>query len=329
MKNKIFILFWCMLPVAALAQTANTNTTAVPFLTIGPDARAAALGNAGVASSPDVNAQYWNPAKYVFSDTKFGVGFNYAPMQQHFGNVYNAYASGFYKIDDVQSVSASFRYFSYGDEITYKDENNVDMGTLQANDMAIDFAYSRKFGPHFSGALTFRYIRSDIAPESTGAKTGQAAAADAAVYYRRPVKLFGGNFNMGLGAILSNIGTKISYVENGSSDALPMNLRIGGALQYEASENHRIGLLLDFNKLLLDKNNGLTTSVGMEYNYMGNIFLRAGYMAQAIDKGSESFFAAGAGVVYKMLCFDFAYLIPTQNSSIFSNTYRLSLAINF
>ncbi len=330
MKNKILILLLSIAPATLVAQSGDaTVSTAVPFLTIAPDARAAALGNTGVATSADVNAQYWNAAKYVFGTAKAGVGLNYAPLQENFGDTYNAYISGYFKLDTLQSISASFRYFSYGEDITYTDENNLPLLTHKPNDLAIDIAYARRFGDYFGAAVTFRYIRSDIAPSAAGYKTGQAVAADIATYYRRPVNLFGQNFSAGLGAAVSNIGSKISYADNGTSENLPLNLRVGGALTYHITKEHDLGLSLDFNKLLLVKNNGLLTSVGLEYTYEKLFSARAGYCAQSVGKGAESFFAAGAGIIYKMVTLDVSYLVPTQNSSLLSNTIRLSLAVNF
>ncbi len=354
-------------------SSVNTITTAAPFLSISPDARSTSMGNTGVATLPDANSQYWNLAKYAFCEPQAGISLSYAPWMTKITNdSYNAYLSGFYRLGKQQSLSASLTYFSYGDAITYKDDNNNTIGSSKPYEMAVDVAYSRLLGQYFSGGVAFRYIRSQIAENmgttnTSDIQTGQAFAADVAFYYLRPISLFNEEFKLGVGVNLSNLGTKVSYSSGNESSFLPTNLRLGGMLAYDIQQKHRLALALDFNKLLVptppvydangnivsgkDPNQSIvsamftsfadapggfseeikeiTTSIGLEYSYLGLASLRCGYFEQSVEKGSSSFFSLGGGIIYKMVGLDVAYIVPTYNKSIFSNTFKLSLSVVF
>lgn len=137
---------------------ANTITTAVPFLAITPDSRAGGMGDAGVGSTPDVSAQHWNPAKYAFMESDMGVGLSYSPWLRALVNDINlAYLSGYKKIDEVQAVSASLRYFALGDVIFTSDVGDL-MGQQSPNEFAIDLGYTRLLSDVFAGAVAIRYI---------------------------------------------------------------------------------------------------------------------------------------------------------------------------
>ena len=145
-----------------LLGTLNAIQTTVPFLTIAPDSRAGAMGDLGVATTPDVNSQHWNAAKYPFINDKAGVSLSYTPWLRNIVNDINlAYLTGFYRFDEKQVVSASLRYFSLG-EVIFRDMEGVIVGNYNPNEFSIDAGYSRLFSDYFSGALVLRFIRSDI-----------------------------------------------------------------------------------------------------------------------------------------------------------------------
>ena len=146
----------------ATTSGANTITTAVPFLTITPDSRAGGMGDAGVGLTPDVSSQHWNPAKYVFMESDMGVGLSYSPWLRNLVDDINlAYLSGYKKLDDVSAVAASLRYFSLGD-IVFTSDFGEFQGQQSPNEFALDLGYSRKLSEIFSGAVSLRYIRSDL-----------------------------------------------------------------------------------------------------------------------------------------------------------------------
>lgn len=229
-------------------------TTAVPFLIIAPDARSGGMGEVGVASDPDANSMHWNPAKYAFIEKKFGFALSYSPWLRSLVNDINlAYLSGFYKIDDRQTVATSLLYFSLGD-ITFTDEFGEELGTYNPNEFSFDATYSRKFSEVISGAVAARFIYSNLTQGQfvQGAETnaGTSIAADAAVYYKKEVDLgnIGGEVTWGIN--LSNIGNKISYSKTAiKKDFIPTNLRLGGGLKMNFDDYNSLAVLLDFNKL--------------------------------------------------------------------------------
>src|ERR1700754_2462117 len=91
-------------------------TTAVPFLRISPDARSGALGDAGIAISPDANSVYWNFSKLPFAKQKSAVAVTYTPwLKELVNDVFLAQVAGYTQIDELQTIGGSLRYFSLGD----------------------------------------------------------------------------------------------------------------------------------------------------------------------------------------------------------------------
>lgn len=239
-------------------QTVNPNviTTAVPFVSIAPDARGGAMGDCGVASDPDVYSMHYNPAKYVYLEDKFSVGLGYSPWLNNLvPDMHLAYLAGAYKINERSAVAATLRYFSCG-EINFRDPNNYDLGTYTPNEWAIDATYSRMLGDYLSGAVAGRFIYSDLTQNQTDYGDGSAGisvAADVAVYYKRPVEWFSSmDADFAWGASINNIGSKISY--NGISDRrdfIPTNLRVGANLGLELDEYNSLAFMVDFTKLMV------------------------------------------------------------------------------
>lgn len=239
-----------------LSGQQNIISTAVSFLDIAPESRGGAMGNSGVAISPDVNSQHWNPAKYAFIEKESGIALSYTPWLRKLVNDINLYyLTGFMKLDDMQTLSASIRYFSLGD-ITFMSEDAQPQGNASPNEFAVDAAYSRILSEHFSGAVAFRYIRSDLQMNfspSSGSETYQAGnsfAADLAFYYQNEIEMGGNDANLSAGINISNIGSKISYDGN-VEQFIPTNLRLGTALKTELDEYNELTIALDFNKLLV------------------------------------------------------------------------------
>jgi hypothetical protein len=234
----------------------NIISTAVPFIDIAPESRGGAMGNTGVATSPDVNSQHWNPAKYAFIDKESGVAMSYTPWLRKLVNDINLYyVTGYKRLDDMQTISASLRYFSLGD-ITFTSVDAQPQGTVQPNEFAIDAAYSRVLSESFSGSGAFRYIRSDLQlglSGSSGSETYQAGssfAADLAFYYQNDIELGSQDSRLAAGINISNIGAKISYDGN-TEQFIPTNLRLGASLTSDMDEYNQLTLTVDLNKLLV------------------------------------------------------------------------------
>lgn len=249
-KNRILIiLFAAVLAVPAFAQKDQFNPiyTGVTSLSIAPDARAGALGDVGVATEPDVNSQFWNPAKYPFSIARAGVSMSYTPwLRQLVSDIDLINLAGFYRIGDYSAVSASLTYFSLGEVFV---ENEM---TIKPYEMALDVAYSRMLSETFSAAIALRYIHSDLQYNyAEDMSPGSAFAADIALYYNKYVILGNRECLFGLGLNASNIGTKISYDDGATNQFIPTNLRLGASLLVPIDEYNTISFSADINKLMV------------------------------------------------------------------------------
>lgn len=242
---------------------ANPITTAVPFLMIGPDSHTGGMGEVGVALLNDLNAQHWNPAKYVFSPNIGGVSVSYSPWLFGLGlnDIYLAYLSGYYKITDMDAVSMSLRFFSMGDMELMDYEGNNPLGDnvmVSPHEFSIDAAYSRKFTKELSMSVAGRFIYSNltnvsgVSSTTEGIKPGLSGSADISLFYKKNLnaeRLYKSILSFGLN--FSNIGAKISYSSSLERDFLPANFRIGTAYTMYIDKYNSLTFALDFNKLLV------------------------------------------------------------------------------
>lgn len=220
----------------------------VTSLAIAPDARAGGLGDVGAATDPDVNSQYWNPAKYPFCISRAGVSLNYTPwLRQLVNDIDLANITGYTRLGDYDALSASLRYFSLGEVMVSDDENN----TIKPYEMAVDLAYSRMLSETFSAAVALRYIYSDLSFHDDETSPGSAFAADVALYHNGYLNLGGHESQMGWGLNISNIGSKISYDDGNTSEFIPTNMRFGLSLLVPIDEYNTITIAADANKLLV------------------------------------------------------------------------------
>ena len=228
----------------------NPVEHAVISQTIAPDARAAGMGDVGAATDPDVNSQFWNPAKYPFCISRSGIALNYTPwLRQLVNDIDLAYVAGYYRIGDYSAVSGSLRYFSLGEVYTSEDENAM---TVKPYEMSLDVAYSLMLSEKFSLAAAIRWIYSDLRYNyEEDSKPASAFAADLAMYYQNYINIGSRECQLGLGVNISNIGSKISYYGDDRSQFLPANLRIGASLLIPVDEYNRFAISADANKLLV------------------------------------------------------------------------------
>ena len=239
----------------ATISGANTITTAVPFLTFTPDSRAGGMGDAGVGLTPDVSSQHWNPAKYVFMESDMGVGLSYSPWLRNLVDDINlAYLSGYKKLDDVSAIAASLRYFALGD-IVFTSEFGEFQGQQSPNEFAIDLGYSRMLSEVFSGAVSLRYIRSDLTGGQlvNGMEThaGNAFAADVAFYYFNEFRANRKDNIFSAGINIQNIGSKISYTDGEVKDFIPTNLKLGTSYTTNLDDYNSFNFSFEANKLLV------------------------------------------------------------------------------
>lgn len=245
------------LSVAAVAQDKrdlfNLETNAVTSQTIAPDARAGGMGDIGAATDPDVNSQYWNPAKYPFCISRAGVALNYTPwLRQLVNDMDLAYLAGYYRIGEHSAVSGSLRYFSLGEVYTSSSVDGTNDMTISPYEMSLDVAYSLMLSEKFSLAAGVRWIYSDLTYDYTDdTAPGSAFAADLACYYNDYIVLGSRECQLGIGLNISNLGSKITMGGSDYSEFIPTNLRLGAALMIPLDEYNRLTIAADANKLLI------------------------------------------------------------------------------
>ena len=357
MKRNLFC-FAAGLLFLATAQTAysqanntiNVVTTAVPFLRISPDARAGGMGDLGVATSPDANAQFYNVAKYAFANKPSGIGMTYTPWLKDLGlnDVYLTSLAGYYQLDEAQAISGSLRYFSLGN-IQFTDNLGNDLNSFRPRELALDAGYSRKLSDVMSLGVALRYINSNLAGgqavNGVSYKAGNAVAGDIGLFYSNMGE-DGGGLNLGLA--MTNLGSRISYTSDATQkDFIPANLSLGGVYSIVNNEVNKLSFGADIHKLMvptpptLDDSLGLATyrskgvvgswfssfgdapggfkeelkefyfSLGTEFTYNEQFSIRAGYFYEDQNKGNRQYLSMGAGFSYNNLSLNFSYLIPS------------------
>ncbi len=249
MKKTLLLLSAILLgttSIMAQKEMFNPVLTGVTSLTIAPDSRAGAMGDVGVATDPDVNSQYWNPAKYPFAISPAGFSLAYTPwLRQIVSDIDLANLVGYYRIGDYQAISGSLTYFSLGDVYA---ENYV----IRPYEMAVDFAYSRMLSETFSASVGLRFIHSDLQYNyDEDITSGQAFAADIALFYTNYVMLGRRECMLNFGLNASNIGSKISYDGGNTNQFIPTNLRLGTSLVIPVDEYNTFTLSADVNKLMV------------------------------------------------------------------------------
>ena len=237
----------------------NPIITAMPSLTIAPDAHAAGMGDIGAATTPDMNSQHWNAAKYAFIDERGGITASYTPwLRKLVGDIDLAYLAGFYRFDDLQAISATFTYFSMG-KVNLMAADNTFLQEAHPNEWALDVAYSRKLHEYVSMAATLRFMYSDL-NNGINSSAGQGVeemypawtfAADVSLYYRQPIELPMGTSHFALGFNLSNLGGKMSYDKGNHQNFIPANMRIGASYELPFDKYNRLMFAVECNRMLV------------------------------------------------------------------------------
>lgn len=349
-----------MFAETSIAQTDNNRliTTAVPFLRLATDARTASMGDVGVATNADANSIFYNGAKTVFNEAKYGIGLTYTPWLSELDikNINQISVGGFFKLSDKEAVSLGFRNFNQG-TFTFTDATGTEVGTFKPSDLAVEAGYSRKLSTKSGIGLNVRYIHSKLANNTVNSdyKAGNAVSADLSYFYT--------NKEWNFGAAVTNLGSKMKY--GGESSYIPANLALGAAYNKEINSDNKLSFAVELNKLLVptppnpadaDKvaeynNKGVVGSwfssfgdapgggkeeikeiqlgLGAEYTFKEIFSLRAGYFSENQRKGNRAYYTVGAGLKYKVAGVNFSYLVPTtNNTNALKNTFRLSLLFN-
>jgi hypothetical protein len=340
----------------------QTITTAVPFLNITPDARAAGMGDVGAATSPDANATFWNPGKLAFNKADMGVAISYNPWLRKLVNDMSlSYLSAYKKIRKEDAVGVSFKYFNMG-QVTFTDINGNVVRDFQPNELSFGLTYSRILAKTFSLGLGLKYFRSDLVGSynsGTGgiAKAINSVSADIGAYYTKDVLVSGMNSNISIGAVISDIGPKVTYTDVTRKDFIPTNLRLGATYTIQTDPFNKFSFSFDANKYLVpsikdttqnvgivkgmtssftDSPNGfkgemkeIVLCMGAEYWYNDLFAIRAGYHYENPTYGNRRYANVGIGIRYNSFGLDMAYLVPIQQSNPLAETLRFTLHFTF
>ncbi len=383
MKVSSLLILFALLIVSPVMQAQNKVkeefapiNTAVPSLSIAPDARGGGMGDNGAATTPDVSSQYWNPAKYAFQYSKAGVSLSYTPwLRKLVNDVGLAYLSGYYKLgdSDLQAIGGSIRYFTLGEVINTR-EGRANGLRMNPYEMAIDMSYSRKLSDLFSMGVALRYIRSDMGvTDDDQMGPDNAFAADISGYMEKYVIMGNSECLWTWGFNISNIGNKVSYDGGETNQFLPANLKLGTGLLFPLDDYNRLGIYVDLNKYLVpsypqrygstpedeedyekrkEEYNNMSSitgifksftdsptgfsgelkeirySVGAEYSYNDQFFVRGGYFYESPNMGNRQYFSMGAGFRMSVFQLDAAYLVSTVPSNPLDQTLRFSLSFD-
>jgi hypothetical protein len=355
MKNKLLsILTSAFLLNSVLSEAQTTNkiiVPAVPFLAISPDSRGAALGDAGVASSPDAYSLYWNTAKLAFIEKNKGASLNYTPwLRDLVDDMAIIHATAYKKAAKGQAFGLAVTYFNQG-QIDFTTNAGQAAGSFQSRDLAITGGYTRKISRDIAMGLNLKYIYSNLigaaVVNNQASKPANTVAGDLSVFYMKDkpsLKSKDRGMSISAGAVLSNIGGKVNYGR--AEYFLPTTFKVGTNLGFKLDATNRVNVLLDLTKLMVsddlqasainsvfnsfsDFSRGTNASMGVEYWYEKIFAARAGYFAESTNNGGRKYATMGLGFRLKdTYGIDLAYLIPTVQGSPLANTWRISLVFD-
>jgi hypothetical protein len=364
-------VFVAAIPRAAEAQ----GESAVPFLLLAPNARADAMGEAGGALADDAAAAFWNPAGLAFlSGQEVSITHSNLLPQFQQSDLFYDYLAYRNRLDDLGgTISATLTYESLGEFNETRDTPDI-ISTFRAYEMAVTAGYATRVFSDLGIGLNLRYIRSSLAPFNVQGQDRQGVAStvsfDVATMWKPSVFNIPGIGDIGdrftVGLNLSNLGPKLTYIDQAQADPLPTNLRLAFAGQIIKTEYNSINLVLDFTRILVrrrpevDDTNATTGQItvvsnpsvdnlpkalfsawgdgglkkvdiatGLEYWYGSPrlIALRFGYFYENPNYGNRKFLTFGAGVRYDVYGFDFSYLSAVEENHPLDGTLRFSLLI--
>ncbi|TAF80974.1 MAG: hypothetical protein EAZ51_05070 [Sphingobacteriales bacterium] len=361
LKAYILFLLFTFCGLSTFSQNINLTNNSVPFLRISPDAKAGGMGEAGIATSADANAAFWNIAKIPFSSQKTSFSVNYSPWLRSIAkDVSLSSFTGYLHLANGQAISTSLRYFNLGN-IQFTNATGQNIEAFTPREVSVDIGYSKKLGNQLGLGVAFRYINSNLTSASIGGdnyKAGTAFAADVSLFYDAK-NTEGEGFNFGFTA--SNLGSKIGYSTDASQkDFIPANLGLGTSYTTVLDGSNKLNFALDVNKLLVPDykssgnaqqdqvelakhrsygvveswfkpNKSYNGSLGVEYDYNDMFFLRTGFFYENRNQGNRQYLTAGLGINYDKFGLNASYIIPIQtttNINPLANTIRLNLIFN-
>lgn len=357
MKSIWVALFISLFGIVVLSPVLAQGEATGLFLQINPGARQGGMGEAGVAVANDANAIYWNPAGLAFqyndpeTDSKGEATLmhvNWLP-QFNFSDLYYDFAAMRYYLEGVGTVGLAIQFINYGDNVQTSDDGTV-LGEFTSNEVAVTGSYGLKVKDNLGVGVNLKFVHSRLSPVQVGTEkskgVGSTFALDLGTLYHP-----GFAKRLSLGANLSNVGPKITYIDKEQADPIPMNLRLGLAYKLLNSEFNKLTFVYDLNRLLVprdeekrkdsflsyfatawgdgDQFQRLSHALGFEYWYTNLIALRAGYFYEDPNYGDRKFWTFGGGVRISFIGVDFSYILATVDDHPLSDTMRFSLAASF
>ncbi len=341
MKRFSTLIAVLLILVIGVPNVFAVSEAAVLFLLISPHSRAGGMGEAFVALADDVSASYWNPAGLAFQEGKqFTSMYSRWLPQFNLSDLYYLFGAYRQSIEGLGTIGANVTFINLGEQ-TQTNEVGDDLGLFSSNEFAITLSYGTLLSETFGFGLNIKYIRSNLSDVPVGAQSDKGKANAFAIGFGLLKKNFLMN-NLSVGMSVSNIGSKVTFVDADQADPLPTNFRFGFAYRALDQEFNKLTFVADVNKLLVNRNeDGTSDSVlkafttswgnddyifnfGAEYWYADLIALRTGYNYD--DAGKVKYATFGAGLRYANYQFDFGYIAGGQNSPL-NDTMRFSLTI--
>lgn len=369
MRRLSFILGLLITFFSVHITKAQVGITAVPFLQIEPDSRAAGMGNTGVAIADNASAIFWNPAGLAYQTGK-QISITHSKWLPNFNtDLFYDYLVGKYYIEDLGTFGGHITYLNLGEQVR-TDEQGNELGTFSSYELAGGISYGLQLNKNWSTGLGFRFIYSQLVPSGTRvggqeARAGTSIGVDVAGMYKSNYfKVADRKARFSAGANLSNIGPGIQYTDNAQADPLPTLLRVGWAytMDIDADGYNTITISNDISKLMARKDtagnvtgplegivkswdtftrhNGqkfvdvtlpeqLLIGAGFEYWYDNQFALRGGYYYESPKNGNREYITLGAGLRYNIFGVDFSYIYTLQEDHPLANTIRFSVLLNF
>ena len=359
-------LIFCDAATFAQNNFLNSTITAVPFLRTEIDARSAGMGTSSVATLNDANAIFNNASKNIFAEDSTGIAVNYRNRFEESNAGHILSASAFYKLNEKNIISAGYRNLNAS--VVFTGTGVIPDG--EVHESALDINYTRKLNTNFAAGITLKYIHSNIPLFNQTGNTQNPAttiAGDLTCIYKKEFSFLEHNSIFTVGANASNLGSKITYTSFIQKDFIPANLGIGAGYNFEFANRNKLLITCDLNKLLvptpdtLNTNNNslpdykeesamegifnsfsdapggfeeelheINLATGLEYNFDDQLFIRGGYFYEHPTKGGRQFYTTGAGLRYKFLQYDIAYLIPAENpQNLVEQVFTMTLAASF
>lgn len=240
---------------AILPAHAQVGITAVPFLQIEPDSRAAGMGNTGVAIADNASAVYWNPAGLGFQ-TSNQISLTHANWLPAFSaDLFYDYLSGMMHVENIGTFGGHITYLNLGEQIRM-DEMGHNQGRFNSFEISAGISYGKELSDNFALGTGVRFVYSSLADGRVGGQDinpGSSIGVDLGALYRTNPFLVGtreATFSLGLN--IANIGPGMQYTDNSQKDPLPATLRLGWAYKMDLDRNgiNTLTLSNDISKIM-------------------------------------------------------------------------------